>query len=107
MRYTLFNDLIASVRRDASTSANVIRGLFSRHSNVILGKAERHKGKQDEALSNLEQTTWQLKSIFWCASGARLLFTVKVMLIWREVEDTFGGEEANFREGPPPKKKNN
>lgn len=57
MRYTLFNDLIASVQRDASTSPNVISGLFSRHSNVILGKGRRHEAKQDVALPNLKQTT--------------------------------------------------
>lgn len=39
----LLNDLMASVQRDASTSANVISGLFSRHSNVILGKPKDMK----------------------------------------------------------------
>lgn len=41
---------MASVQRDASTSANVISGLFSRHSNVILGKAKGHEAKQDRTL---------------------------------------------------------
>lgn len=39
---------MASVQRDASTSANVISSLFSRHSNVILGKAKGHEVKQDK-----------------------------------------------------------
>lgn len=46
---------MASVQRDASTSANVISGLISRHSNVILGKAKGHKAKQDRTLPNLKK----------------------------------------------------
>lgn len=49
---------MASVQRDASTSANVISGLFSRHSNVILGKAIRHEAKQDRTLPNLKKKPW-------------------------------------------------
>lgn len=41
MWYALFNDLIASVQGDSSTSANIISGLFSRPSNVILEKSKR------------------------------------------------------------------
>lgn len=57
MWYTLFNDLIASVQRDCSTSANIISGLFSRHSNVILEKAKGHGIKQDVALPNPKPST--------------------------------------------------
>lgn len=61
MWYTLFNDLIASVQRDSSTSANIISGLFSRHSNVILEEAKGHRIKQDVALQNPKPRTRQAK----------------------------------------------
>lgn len=54
MWYTVFNDLIASVQRDASRSANVICSLFSRHCNVIVGKAEGHEADQDRRLPSLK-----------------------------------------------------
>lgn len=50
MRCTPFNDLIASAQRDTSTSPNIISGLSSRSSNVILGKGKEHEVKQDAAL---------------------------------------------------------
>lgn len=50
MRCTPFNDLIASAQRDTSTSPNIISGLSSRSSNVILGKGKEHEAKQDAAL---------------------------------------------------------
>lgn len=55
MWYTLFNDLIASVQRDSSTSANIISGLFLRHGNAFLEKAKGHGVKQDVALFNPKQ----------------------------------------------------
>lgn len=57
IKYTQFNDLMASVPRDVSTSANIISGFFSRHSNVIFGKAKGHEAKQDRTLPNLKRTT--------------------------------------------------
>lgn len=59
MWYTLFNDLIASVQRDSSTSANIISGLFSRHSNAILEKAKGHGVKQDVPLPKPKQSAQQ------------------------------------------------
>lgn len=49
MQYTLVNDLIASVLRDASTSANIISGLFSRRHNVILEKDKADEANLDAA----------------------------------------------------------
>lgn len=61
MWYTLFNDLIASAHRDSSTSANIISGPFSGHSNAILEKAKGHGVKQDVALPNQKPNTRQVK----------------------------------------------
>lgn len=55
MWYTLFNGLIASAQRDSSTSANIISGPFSGHSNVILEKVKGHGVNQDVTLPNPKQ----------------------------------------------------
>lgn len=52
MWYTLFNDLIASVQGDSSTSANIISGLFSRNSNVILEK--KQKGMESNRMQHCQ-----------------------------------------------------
>lgn len=65
---TLFNDLIASVQRDSSTSANIISGLFSRHSNVILEEAKGHGLQQDAALPTPKPRT-QVRKTWYTAKS--------------------------------------
>lgn len=58
---TPFNDLIASAQRDTSTSPNIISGLSSRCSNVILGKGKEREAKEDAALQSIKPNTCELR----------------------------------------------
>lgn len=85
MWYTPFNDLIASVQGDSSTSANIIIGLFSRHSNVILEKSKR-VWNQTGCSTAKPKTKYMTSEEDTAKSSAK---KIKQFLLWLKIWNTY------------------